>query len=167
MENNKLRMINDTAVSKTTDKLSDYFAKSAQENESLLNVYESNIKDELKTVINQHSILGAIAGALPTFGIATTINIIILYRRLSNVIDLPILKNLDKLIAPVINSIKLAFIKNAILLGLIKVFVTFLEASGVAAPIGIIIGVVMGYNISNKAGAIFANEIKQFVNDHK
>ena len=112
LENNKLRMINDTTVSRTADKLSDYFAKSAQENESLLSVYESNIKDELKTVINQHSVLGAIAGALPTLGIATTINIIILYRRLSNVIDLPIMKNLDQLIAPIINSIKLAFIKR-------------------------------------------------------
>ncbi len=99
-------------------------------------------------------------------GIATTLNIIILYQRLSRIIDLPIMKNFDKILPPIISSIRFAFIKNAILLALVKIVVTGLEASGAGALVGIVIGVFMGFNFTQKAGVKFANGIKDFVNSN-
>lgn len=159
-------MENMSTVVENADIVTNYFADSAQENESLLDIYEKSIKDELKTVINQHSISGIVAGVLPTMGIATTLNLFVLYNRLCKKIDLPIMNNFDKLLVPVMNSIKFAFYKNAILLGIIKIVVTGLEGTGIGLPVGILVGGFMGYNFSNKAGAAFANKIKDFVDDN-
>lgn len=149
-----------------SDALINHFEQSANENETLLSIYETDIKDQLQTTINQHSISGAVAGALPTLGLATTLNLIILHYRLSKVIDLPIMKNLDKLVAPVLKSIKFAFVKHAILLGIIKVFVSALEFTGIGTIPGIVIGIIVGFHFTQKAGASFANEIKIFVCNH-
>ena len=142
--NNPVKMENMSTVVEHADIVTNYFADSAQENDSLLAVYEKSVKDELKTVINQHSISGIVAGVLPTFGIATTLNLFVLYNRLCKKIDLPIMNNFDKLLVPVMNSIKFAFIKNAILLGIIKIFVSGLEGTGIGLPVGILVGGFMG-----------------------
>ena len=164
MKNSNLQnMDNMSSLMENSDTLIKHFEESANENETLLNVYEANIKDQLQTTINQHSIAGAVAGALPTFGVATTLNLIVLHYRLSKIIDLPVMKNLDKLIAPVLKSIKFAFIKCAILLAIIKVFVSGLEFTGIGTIPGIVIGIIVGFYFSQKAGASFANEIKSFV----
>ena len=164
MKNSNLQnMDNISSLMENSDTLIKHFEESANENETLLNVYEANIKDQLQTIINQHSLSGAVAGALPTFGIATTINLIILYRRLLEVIDLPVMKNLDKLVAPVLKSVKYAFVKRAILLGIIKIFVSTSTITIVGAIPGIAVGIIAGFYFSQKAGASFANEIKNFV----
>ena len=151
-------------LSSVTD-ISNVLKNSAKENEELLQTYNDEIKPKLKTVVNQHSVAGAIIGPLPTMGIATTINLITLYCRLSKALDIPIMQELDKLIAPAISSTKSAFIKYGILLAAIKVGVTGLDVSGVGLPIGIIVGAICGWYFSNKAGNIFANQIADFIAD--
>ena len=149
----------------STEIISNTLSKSAEENDKLISAYNDEIKPKLKSIINQHSILGTIIGPLPTMGIATTINLIILYGRLSKVVDIPIIQELDKLIAPAISSTKSAFIKYGAILAVIKLFVTGLDVSVAGAPIGVIGGAIGGFYFSNKSGNIFANNIKNFVND--
>ena len=81
-------------------------ANTAEENEKLLSVYNDEIKPKLKKIINAHSIAGIFIGPLPTMGIATTINLVIMYGRLSKVLKIPIVQEFDKLISPVISSVK-------------------------------------------------------------
>ena len=140
-------------------------SNSAKENEELLKTYNDDIKPKLKRIINAHSIAGIIIGPLPTMGIATTINLVTLYCRLSKVLEIPIMVELDRLIAPAIKSTKSAFIKYGVMLAAIKVFVTGLDASGVGLPVGIIGGALSGWYFSNKAGNIFANNIADFVRE--
>ena len=149
----------------STEIISNTLSKSAEENDKLISAYNDDIKPKLKSIINQHSILGTIIGPLPTMGIATTINLIILYGRLSKVVDIPIIQELDKLIAPAISSTKSAFIKYGAILAVIKLFVTGLDVSVAGAPIGVIGGAIGGFYFSNKCGNIFANNIRNFVND--
>lgn len=151
-------------ITSTTD-LTRILSNSAKENEELLKTYNDEIKPRLKSIINQHSVAGVIIGPLPTMGIATTINLVTLYARLSKVLDIPLMQELDKLIAPAISSTRSAFIKYGLLLAAIKIFVTGLDASGVGLPIGIIGGALSGWYFSNKAGNIFANNIADFVRD--
>ena len=73
------------------------------------------------------------------------------------------MKNLGKLVAPVLKSIRYAFIKCAILLGILKIFVSTSEITVVGAIPGIAVGIIAGFYFSQKAGAAFANEIKYFV----
>ncbi len=151
-------------INSATD-ISRILSNSAKENEELLKTYNDEIKPRLKSIINQHSVAGVIIGPLPTMGIATTINLVTLYARLSKVLDIPLMQELDKLIAPAISSTRSAFIKYGLLLAAIKIFVTGLDASGVGLPIGIIGGALSGWYFSNKAGNIFANNIADFVLD--
>ena len=149
----------------STEIMSNTLSKSAEENDKLISAYNDEIKPKLKSTINQHSILGTIIGPLPTMGIATTINLITLYGRLSKVLDIPIIQELDKLIAPAISSTKSAFIKYGAILAVIKFFVTGLDASVAGAPIGFIGGAIGGFYFSNKCGNIFANNIKKFIDN--
>lgn len=144
--------------------LSHIMSDSAKENEKLLNVYNDDIKPKLKKIINQHSIAGIFIGPLPTMGIATTINLVTMYGRLSKVLKIPIVQEFDKLIAPVIKSINHAFIKYGIFLAAFKIFITGIDLSGVALPVGIICGALGGYYFSNKAGNCFAKNISEFFN---
>ena len=146
--------------------LSNVLSKSAEENEKLLNAYNDEIKPKVKKIINQHSLLGCFIGPLPTMGIATTINLVTLYGRLIKVLDIPIMQELDKFIAPAISSTKSAFIRYGVILALIKVFVTGLDTSTVGLPVGIIGGVISGWYFSNKAGNIFANNIAKFFDEN-
>ena len=134
-------------ITSATD-LSRILSNSAKENEELLKTYNDEIKPRLKSIINQHSLAGVIIGPLPTMGIATTINLITLYGRLSKVLDIPIMQELDKLIAPAISSTRSAFM-----------------ASGVGLPVGIIGGALSGWYFSNKSGNIFAKNIADFVKE--
>ena len=154
-----MKLINSSEI------LSDKLLKSAEENEKLISTYNDEIKPKLKKIINQHSVAGTIIGPLPTMGVATTINLIMLYGRLIKVLDIPIMQELDKLIAPAISSTKSAFIKYGAILAVIKIFVTGLDTSIAGIPIGIIGGALGGFYFSNKAGNIFANNIAQFVDD--
>ena len=138
-------------------------SKSAEENEQLISIYNDELKPKIKSIVNQHSLIGTLIGPLPTMGIATTINLLTLYGRLSKVVDLPIIQELDKIIAPAISSTKSAFIKYGVLLALIKLIVTGLDASVTGAPVGIIGGALGGFYFSNKCGNIFAHNIKEFV----
>lgn len=152
------------SVSSVTD-VSNILKDSAKENEELLQTYNDEIKPKLKKIVNQHSVAGTIIGPLPTMGIATTINLVTLYCRLSKVLNIPVMQELDKLIAPAISSTKSAFIKYGVLLAAIKIGITGLDASGVGLPVGIIGGAICGWYFSNKAGNIFANKIADFVAD--
>lgn len=164
MENdNIIKKDNISTTLKDGNVLSNFIDNAVSENESLLNVYENAIKDKLKTVINQHTISGAVVGILPTMGIATTLNLIVMYHRLSKVIDLPIMKYLDNLLKPTMNSIYKAFVARAMFLGVIKLFVSTMELTGIGIPIGVITGLGAGSILSYKAGAHFANGIKDFV----
>ena len=148
-----------------TEFITNRLSESAKENEKLISTYNDEIKPKLKSTINQHSILGTIIGPLPTMGIATTINLIILYGRLSRVVDIPIMQELDKLIAPAISSTKSAFIRYGAILAVLKMFVTGLDVSVAGAPIGIIGGAIGGFYFSNKCGNIFAKNIKKIIDD--
>lgn len=148
-----------------TDMLSNTLSQSANENEKFIGAYNEEIKPKLKSIVNQHSILGTITGVLPTFGIATTLNLIILYSRLSKVLDIPIIQELDKLISPAISSTKSAFIKYGAFLAVLKLFVTGLEASVAGAPVGLIGGSIGGFYFSNKCGNIFAKNIKKIFDE--
>ena len=152
-----------TATSATD--LTNLLSNSAKENEELLKAYNNDIKPKLKKIISQHSALGCIVGPLPTMGIATTINLTILFGRLSKVLEIPIMQELDKLVAPAILAIKSAFIKYGVMLAAIKIFITGLDLTGVGLPVGIISGVICGWYFSNKAGNIFANNIAKFVDE--
>ena len=166
-------------LSSVTD-ISNVLKNSAKENEELLQTYNDEIKPKLKTVVNQHSVAGAIIGPLPTMGIATTINLITLYCRLSKALDIPIMQELDKpgrdprqdyevfefdKSVTSINDLKEGMVLPGILLAAIKVGVTGLDVSGVGLPIGIIAGAICGWYFSNKAGNIFANQIANFIAD--
>lgn len=144
--------------------LSNIMSNSAKENEKLLNAYNEEIKPKLRKIINQHSIAGIFVGPLPTMGIATTINLVTMYGRLSKVLNIPIVQEFDKLISPVIKSINWAFIKYGVLLAAFKVFITGLDLSGVGLPVGVICGAFGGYCLSNKAGNSFAKNIAEFFN---
>lgn len=151
----KLDFINSTEV------LTNTLTKSAKENDELLSVYNEDVKPKLKSIVNQHSVIGAIIGPLPTMGILTTINLTILYCRLSKVLDIPIMQELDKLIAPAISSTKSAFIKYGIVLAALKIFVTGLDISVAGTPVGIITGAIGSFYFANKCGNIFANNISK------
>ena len=144
--------------------LSRIMANTAEENEKILNAYNEEIRPKLRSIINQHSIIGIFIGPLPTMGIATTINLVMMYGRLSKILKIPIVQEFDKLISPVISSIKWAFIKYGAVLAAFKIFITGLDLSGVGLPVGIIGGAVGGYYFSNQAGNIFAKGIADFFN---
>ena len=144
--------------------LSRIMANTAEENEKILNAYNDEIKPKLKKIINTHSIAGIFIGPLPTMGIATTINLAIMYGRLSKVLKIPIVQEFDKLISPVISSVKWAFIKYGAVLAAFKIFVTGLDLSGVGLPVGLVGGAIGGYFLSNQAGNNFAKNIADFFN---
>lgn len=148
-------------ITSTVD-LSNIIANSAEENGKLLSVYDDEIKPKLRKIINQHSIAGIFIGPLPTMGIATTINLVIMYGRLSKVLSIPIVQEFDKLISPVISSVKWAFIKYGAVLAAFKIFITGLDFSGVGLPVGVIGGALGGYFFSNQAGSNFAKNIADF-----
>ena len=147
------------------NKLLNQLANSAEENAQLLDIYDKEIQPKLKTIINQHSLLGAVCGPLPTMGIATTTNLIIAYSRLSKTLDIPVMQELDKLLNPIFKSIKWAFIKTAMFLAVFKIFITGIDMTGVGALAGIIVGAPVGYWFSNKACNMFAHEIGTFMDE--
>ncbi len=155
-----------TRVVESIDALTGNLAHSFKENEELLQAYSDDIKPKLKSIINQHSIIGCIAGPLPTMGILTTINLMVLFGRLSKTVNIPIMQELDNLLAPAISSAKSAFIKLAVILALIKIIVTGLDVTGIGLPPGVIVGVICGFYFSNKAGNIFANNISKEMNKY-
>ena len=138
---------------------------SAKENEHLLSIYDNEIKPELKKIITQHSILGAVCGPLPTMGIATTTNLIIAYTRLSNTLDIPIMQEFDKLLKPIFSSIKWAFVKATMFLAVFKVFITGLDLTGIGILAGIVCGAPVGYYFSNKACNMYTHEIGKFIDE--
>lgn len=146
--------------------LSRIMRNSAKENEELLSVYNDEIKPKLKKVINQHSIAGIFVGPLPTFGVATTINLAIMYGRLSKTLKIPIVQEFDHLISPVISSTTWGYAKYTALLFVYKWFISGLDLSGVGLPVGIVGGALGGYFLSNKAGNSFAKNISDFFNKH-
>ena len=150
-------------MDKSLEKLGGILSTSAKENDELLKIFDKEVRPKLKSVIGQHSLAGVVAGVLPTYGIATSLNLIIMYTRLCKVIDIPVIQELDKLLPPVISSIRGAFFKGGAVLVPIKWLVSTGEISIVGLPPALVVGALAGFFISNKVGNIFSHEIGDMV----
>ena len=110
--------------------------------------------------MTQHKIVGGIAGALPTLGIATTLNLIVLYVRLSKAVNMEILVEFDELFSKAIRASSGAFIALGVALVGIKFIVTALEVSGIGLPPGLLAGAISGAFFTHKVGLNFANNVR-------
>ena len=157
--------IQEAVLNQVTNVVIGDIAKGEVEKDKLLAVYNESIKGDVEKIINQHKISGAFAGPLPTHGLLTSINMIVLYRRLSKVLDIEAMKKLDALVANALSSSKWAFVKLGTSLFLIKQAVSLLDETAVAAPIGIALGLFCGYKFTHRAGLQFANNVSKMVDE--
>ena len=153
------------AINKATDMIAGGLEKSSRETEKLLAVYNDTIKNKLKSIVTQHKIVGGVAGALPTLGIATTLNLIVLYVRLSKAVNMEILVEFDELFSKAIRASGGAFIALGVALVGIKFIVTALEVSGIGLPPGLLAGAISGAFLTHKAGLNFANNVSKMVDE--
>ena len=115
--------------------------------------------------MTQHKIVGGVAGALPTLGIATTLNLIVLYVRLSKAVNMEVLVEFDELFSKAIRASGGAFIALGVALVGIKFIVTALEVSGIGLPPGLLAGAISGAFLTHKAGLNFANNVSKMVDE--
>ena len=153
------------AINKATDMITGELEKSGRETEKLLAVYNDTIKNQLKSIVTQHKIVGGVAGALPTLGIATTLNLIVLYVRLSKAVNMEVLVEFDELFSKAIRASGGAFIALGVVLVGIKFIVTALEVSGIGLPPGLLAGAISGAFLTHKAGLNFANNVSKMVDE--
>lgn len=153
------------AINKATDMITGGLEKSGRETEKLLAVYNDTIKNKLKSIVTQHKIVGGVAGALPTLGIATTLNLIVLYVRLSKAVNMEVLVEFDELFSKAIRASGGAFIALGVALVGIKFIVTALEVSGIGLPPGLLAGAISGAFLTHKAGLNFANNVSKMVDE--
>ena len=157
--------VQEKAVDKVSDMMIGSIANGTQERDQLLRAYNEQVKEKITGIVNQHKILGAIAGPLPTHGILTTLNMIVLYSRLSSVVDIKVMQQLDDILAKALSSVKWSFVKLAVQLAVIKQVVSVLDETVIAAPLGIIIGLYCGYRFTHRAGLKFADKVSEMVNE--
>lgn len=155
--------IRDAVLNKMSDVIINDVAAGTKERDELLSVYNDQIKDKISVIVNQHKMIGAVAGPLPTHGILTSINLIVLYSRLSKIVDVKVMRDLDAFLGKALSSCKWSFLKLGTQLAVIKQVVSFMDESVVAAPLGIIIGLWCGYKFTHRAGLSFAKEIDEMV----
>lgn len=153
------------ALNKAMDMMTRGLEQSSRETEKLLAVYNDTIKNKLKSIVTQHKIVGGVAGALPTLGIATTLNLIVLYVRLSKAVNMEVLVEFDELFSKAIRASGGAFIALGVALVGIKFIVTALEVSGIGLPPGLLAGAISGAFLTHKAGLNFANNVSKMVDE--
>lgn len=155
--------IRDAALDKMSDVIINDIAAGTKERNELLSVYNDQIKDKISKIVNQHKIAGAIAGPLPTHGILTSVNLIVLYSRLSSTLDVKVMQELDAVVGKVLSSCKWSFLKLGTQLAIIKQFVSFMDESVIALPLGVALGLWCGYKFTHRAGLGFASKIDELV----
>ena len=157
--------VQDAAVSKATDMMANNIEKGARERDELLSVYDESIKVKISKIVNQHKIAGALAGRLPTHGILTTLNLIILYNRLGSAVDIKTMQELDSLLSKAISASKKSFFKLGASLFVLKQVVSVLDESIIGAPLGLAVGLFCGYKFTHWAGLSFAKNISDMVDE--
>lgn len=157
--------VQDAAMGKAVDMVAGEIEKGARERDELLSVYNESVKGKISSIVNQHKIVGAIAGPLPTHGVLTTINMIVLYRRLGGVVDIKVMQELDAMLSKAISASRWSFAKLGTFLFAIKQVVSILDFSVIAAPLGIIMGAFCGYKFTHRAGLNFAKNISNMVDE--
>ena len=157
--------VQDAAMGKAVDMVAGEIEKGTRERDELLSVYNESVKGKISSIVNQHKIAGAIAGPLPTHGVLTTINMIVLYRRLGGVVDIKVMQELDAMLSKAISASRWSFVKLGTSLFAIKQVVSILDFSVFAAPLGVIMGAFCGYKFTHRAGLNFAKNISNMVDD--
>lgn len=157
--------VQDAAMGKAVDMVAGEIEKGTRERDELLSVYNESVKGKISSIVNQHKIAGAIAGPLPTHGVLTTINMIVLYRRLGGVVDIKVMQELDAMLSKAISASRWSFVKLGTSLFAIKQVVSILDFSVFAAPLGIIMGAFCGYKFTHRAGLNFAKNISNMVDE--
>jgi hypothetical protein len=157
--------VQDAAMGKAVDMVAGEIEKGTRERDELLSVYNESVKGKISSIVNQHKIAGAIAGPLPTHGVLTTINMIVLYRRLGGVVDIKVMQELDAMLSKAISASRWSFVKLGTSLFAIKQVVSILDFSVFAAPLGVIMGAFCGYKFTHRAGLNFAKNISNMVDE--
>ena len=140
-------------------------AKQNAEIDNILSMYNDSIKGELRKIINQHSILGAIIGPVPSMGILPLLNLIMLFSRLGKAVKLPVMQEFDHLLVKAIDSSKFTFIKMGVALAGLECVVSVLDFTVVGMPAGIALGLCSGWYFAHASGGIFASNISNMVNE--
>ena len=157
--------VQDAAMGKAVDMVAGEIEKGTRERDELLSVYNESVKGKISSIVNQHKLIGAAVGPLPTHGVLTTINMIVLYRRLGGAVDIKVMQELDALIGRAVSASRWSFIKLGTSLFLIKQAVSILDELVVSAPIGIVAGLICGYKFTHWAGLNFAKNISNMVDE--
>ena len=157
--------VQDAAMGKAVDMVAGEIEKGTRERDELLSAYNESVKGKISSIVNQHKIAGAIAGPLPTHGVLTTINMIVLYRRLGGVVDIKVMQELDAMLSKAISASRWSFVKLGTSLFAIKQVVSILDFSVFAAPLGVIMGAFCGYKFTHRAGLNFAKNISNMVDE--
>ena len=157
--------VQDAAMGKVVDLMAGELEKGIRERDELLSVYNESVKGRISKIVNQHKIFGGIAGPLPTHGVLTTLNLIVLYRRLGKAVDIKVMQELDAMLSKAISASRWSFVKLGGSLVAIKQIVSFLDYSMIAAPLGIVMGAYCGFKFTHRAGLNFAKNISSMVDE--